>query len=180
MPRPDPNKLSWRSGRISLENLGNNLIPLSLKRTSLLNLPSPIRHALRRRKVPWSSRLTSQLAALRGDRNGLITNGLVGAFEYLRQSGSFTALLDRLSDAAYQSGHHDGVYKGYHECQQSGRITPEFHATKGKLQGDMADALEAACNDPLPAYDDLMKHVAEDGVDALRLMLEPMEESEEE
>ncbi|KAM0008009.1 hypothetical protein Hdeb2414_s0011g00374481 [Helianthus debilis subsp. tardiflorus] len=35
--------------------------------------------------------LTSQLAGLRGDRNWLITNGLVGAFEYLRQSESFTA-----------------------------------------------------------------------------------------
>ncbi|MFS8024719.1 hypothetical protein Hanom_Chr16g01466711 [Helianthus anomalus] len=120
--------------------------------------------------------LTSQLAALRGDRNWLITNGLVGAFEYLRQSGSFTVLLDRLSTAAYQSGHHDGVYKGYHECQQSGRITPEFHATRGKLQGDMADALEAACNDPLPAYADLTKHVTKDDVDALRLMLEPVED----
>ncbi|MFS8027366.1 hypothetical protein Hanom_Chr16g01497901 [Helianthus anomalus] len=52
--------------------------------------------------------LTSQLAALRGDRNWLITNGLVGAFEYLRQSAPFTALLDRLSATAYQSGHHDG------------------------------------------------------------------------
>ncbi|MFS7972497.1 hypothetical protein Hanom_Chr09g00845511 [Helianthus anomalus] len=40
----------------------------------------------------------------------------------------------------------------------------------------MADALEAACNDPLPAYADFTKHVAEDGVDALRLMLEPVEE----
>ncbi|KAJ0611431.1 hypothetical protein HanHA300_Chr01g0015731 [Helianthus annuus] len=30
--------------------------------------------------------LTSQLAAVRGDRNWLITNGLVGAFEYLRES----------------------------------------------------------------------------------------------
>ncbi|MFS7952718.1 hypothetical protein Hanom_Chr07g00610211 [Helianthus anomalus] len=37
----------------------------------------------------------------------------------------------------------------------------------------MADSLEAACNDPLPAYADLTKHVAEDGVDALRLTLEP-------
>ncbi|KAJ0745320.1 hypothetical protein HanPI659440_Chr10g0397441 [Helianthus annuus] len=49
--------------------------------------------------------LTSQLAGLRGDRNWLITNGLVGAFEYLHQSESFTALLDCLSAAAYQSGH---------------------------------------------------------------------------
>ncbi|KAF5757006.1 hypothetical protein HanRHA438_Chr17g0831471 [Helianthus annuus] len=45
--------------------------------------------------------LTSQLAGLRGDMNWLITNGLVEAFEYLRQSESFTALLDRLSSAAY-------------------------------------------------------------------------------
>ncbi|KAM0068313.1 hypothetical protein Hdeb2414_s0002g00071751 [Helianthus debilis subsp. tardiflorus] len=123
--------------------------------------------------------LTSQLAALRGDRNWLITNILVGAFEYLWQSGSFTVLLDRLSAAAYQSSHNDGVYTGYHECHQSGRISPEFHAARGKLQGDMTDALEAVCNDPLPAYADLTKHVAEDGVDALRLMLEPAEESEE-
>ncbi|KAJ0837074.1 hypothetical protein HanRHA438_Chr16g0774141 [Helianthus annuus] len=56
--------------------------------------------------------LTSQLAELRGDKNWLTTNGLVGAFEYLRQSEYFTALLDRLSAAAYQSGHHDGVYHG--------------------------------------------------------------------
>ncbi|MFS7889175.1 hypothetical protein Hanom_Chr00s000003g01603881 [Helianthus anomalus] len=81
---------------------------------------------------------------------------------------------------AYQSGHHDGVYTGYYEFHQSGRITPEFHAARGKLQGDMVDALEVVCNDPLPAYDDLTKHVAEDDVDALRLMLEPVEESEEE
>ncbi|KAJ0927696.1 hypothetical protein HanRHA438_Chr04g0185781 [Helianthus annuus] len=53
--------------------------------------------------------LTRQLAAVRGDKNWLITNGLVGAFEYLRQSTPFTALIDRLSAAAYQSGHHDGV-----------------------------------------------------------------------
>ncbi|MFS7939513.1 hypothetical protein Hanom_Chr05g00452661 [Helianthus anomalus] len=61
--------------------------------------------------------LTSQLAALQGDRNLLIANGLVEVFEYLRQSGSFTALLNRLSAAACQSGHHNGVYKGYFECQ---------------------------------------------------------------
>ncbi|MFS7939774.1 hypothetical protein Hanom_Chr05g00455901 [Helianthus anomalus] len=124
--------------------------------------------------------LTSQLAELRGDKNWLITNDLVGAFEYIRQSESFTALLDRLSASAYQSGHHDGVYKGYFECQQSDKITPAFHTRRGKLQGDMADALEAACNDPLPVYADLTKKVAEDGVDTLRLMLEPAEESEEE
>ncbi|KAM0025235.1 hypothetical protein Hdeb2414_s0021g00572001 [Helianthus debilis subsp. tardiflorus] len=124
--------------------------------------------------------LTSQLAALRVDRNWLIANGLVGAFEYLRQSGSFTALLDRLSVTAYQSGHHDGVCKGYVECQQSEKVTPEFHATRGKLQGDMADALEAACNELLNAYADLMDKVNEDGVDSSRLMLDPAKESEEE
>ncbi|MFS7939512.1 hypothetical protein Hanom_Chr05g00452651 [Helianthus anomalus] len=51
---------------------------------------------------------------------------------------------------------------------------------RGKLQGDMADALEAACNEPLPAYADLMDKVNEDGVDSLRLMLDPAEESGEE
>ncbi|MFS7935480.1 hypothetical protein Hanom_Chr05g00403981 [Helianthus anomalus] len=51
---------------------------------------------------------------------------------------------------------------------------------RGKLQGDMADAIEAACNDPLPAYVDLTKYVAKDRVDALRLMLEPVEESKKE
>ncbi|KAJ0668202.1 hypothetical protein HanPI659440_Chr17g0686421 [Helianthus annuus] len=45
--------------------------------------------------------LTSRLAGLQGDSNWLITNGLVGAFEYLRQSESFVTLLDRLSNAAY-------------------------------------------------------------------------------
>ncbi|MFS8021319.1 hypothetical protein Hanom_Chr16g01425991 [Helianthus anomalus] len=124
--------------------------------------------------------LTSQLAELRGDRNWLITDGLVGAFEYLRQSGSFKALLDRLSAAAYQSGHHGGVYKGYFECQQSEKITPEFHTTRGKLHGDMADALEAAYNEQLPAYADLMDKVNEDGVDSLRLMLDPAKESKQE
>ncbi|MFS8017728.1 hypothetical protein Hanom_Chr15g01383831 [Helianthus anomalus] len=124
--------------------------------------------------------LTNELAGLRGDWNWLITNGLVGAFEYLRQSESFTALLGRLSAAAYQSGHHDGVYHGYFEWQQPDKITPAFHTKRGKLQGDMADALEAACNDPLPAYADMMDKVAEDGVDSLRLMLDPAEESEEE
>ncbi|KAJ0457317.1 hypothetical protein HanIR_Chr15g0772311 [Helianthus annuus] len=77
--------------------------------------------------------LTSQLAGLRVVMNWLITNGLVGAFEYLRQSESFTALLDRLSAAAYQSCHHDGVYHGYFECQQSDKITPAFHTKRGKL-----------------------------------------------
>ncbi|MFS7986815.1 hypothetical protein Hanom_Chr11g01014641 [Helianthus anomalus] len=95
-----------------------------------------------------------------GDRNWLIANGLVGAFEYLRQSGVF--------------------HGGYFECQQSEKITPEFHTTRGKIQGDMVDALEAARNEPLPAYADLMDKLNEDGVDSLRLMLDPVEELEEE
>ncbi|MFS8021488.1 hypothetical protein Hanom_Chr16g01427941 [Helianthus anomalus] len=93
---------------------------------------------------------------------------------------SFTAFLDRLSAAAYQSGHHDGVYHGYFECQRSDKITSAFHTKRDKLLGDMADALEAACNDPLASYADLMDKVTEDGVDSLRLMLDPTEESEEE
>ncbi|KAJ0735253.1 hypothetical protein HanPI659440_Chr11g0430041 [Helianthus annuus] len=124
--------------------------------------------------------LTSQLAALRGDRNWLITNGLVGAFEYLRQSAPFTALIDRLSAVAYQSGHHDGVYKGYFDYQQSEKIASDFHAARGKFQGDMADALEAAYNEPLLTYADLVDKVNEDGVESLRLMLDPVEGSEEE
>ncbi|MFS7953508.1 hypothetical protein Hanom_Chr07g00619501 [Helianthus anomalus] len=124
--------------------------------------------------------LTSQLAALRGDRNWLICNGLVGAFEYLRQSPPFTALLDRLSAAAYQSGNHDGVYKGYVECQQLDKLTPDFHATKGKFQSDMSNALEAAYTKPLSSYEDLMDKVNEDGIESLRLLLDPAEDSEEE
>ncbi|KAJ0704984.1 hypothetical protein HanPI659440_Chr14g0568591 [Helianthus annuus] len=124
--------------------------------------------------------LTSQLAAVRGDRNWLITNGLVGAFEYLLQSAPFTALIDRLSAVAYQSGHYDGVYKGYFDCQQSEKITSDFHMARGKFQGDMADALEAAYNEPLPGYVDLMDKVNEEGIESLRLMLDPAEESEEE
>ncbi|KAM0027646.1 hypothetical protein Hdeb2414_s0019g00542621 [Helianthus debilis subsp. tardiflorus] len=92
-----------------------------------------------------------------GNRNWLITNGLVRAFEYLRQSESFVTLLDRLSTAAYQSGHHDGVYQGYFNCQQMGRITPAFQENRGKLQADMADALVPVCNDPLPAYAELVE-----------------------
>ncbi|MFS7911329.1 hypothetical protein Hanom_Chr02g00116841 [Helianthus anomalus] len=69
-------------------------------------------------------RLTSRLAGLQGDRNWLITNSLVGAFEYLCQS----------------------------ECQQTDRITPEFQENRGKLNAEMVDALEAACSDPLPTY----------------------------
>ncbi|KAF5769915.1 hypothetical protein HanXRQr2_Chr14g0653701 [Helianthus annuus] len=120
--------------------------------------------------------LTSQLAAMRGDRNWLITNGLVGAFEYLRESPPFTSLIDRLSAAAYQSGHHDGVYKGYMDCQQLDRVSPDFHAVKSKLQTDMANALEAAYTEPLPCYGDLMDKVNEDGIESLRLMLDPAEE----
>ncbi|KAJ0747764.1 hypothetical protein HanOQP8_Chr05g0193291 [Helianthus annuus] len=70
--------------------------------------------------------LTSRLAGLQGDTNWLITSGLVGDFEYLRQPESFVTLLDRLSTAAYQSGHHDGVYQGYFNCQQMDRLTPAF------------------------------------------------------
>ncbi|MFS7988581.1 hypothetical protein Hanom_Chr11g01036551 [Helianthus anomalus] len=106
--------------------------------------------------------LTSQLAGLRRDQNWLITNGLVGAFEYLRQLESFTALLDRLP------------------LQLINQITPAFDTKKGKLQGDMANALEAACNDPLPAYADLVNEMVEDGVDSLRLMLDPADEAGEE
>ncbi|MFS7998080.1 hypothetical protein Hanom_Chr12g01149461 [Helianthus anomalus] len=147
------------------------MIPFFLKGISLPSLLLLIRHALQRRKVPWSNQTL---------RNWLITNGLVEAFEYLCQSGPFTTLIDRLSATAYQSGHHDGFYKGYFECQQSEKITPEFHTTRGKLQGDIADALEVAYNEPLPAYADLMDKVNEDGIDSLRLMLDPAEESEEE
>ncbi|KAJ0531111.1 hypothetical protein HanHA89_Chr10g0397501 [Helianthus annuus] len=117
---------------------------------------------------------------MRGDRNWLITNGLVGAFEYLRESSHFTSLIDRLSAAAYQSGHHDGVYKGYMDCQQLERVPPDFQAVKGKLQTDMASALEAAYTEPLPCYGDLMDKVNEDGIESLRLMLDPVDESEEE
>ncbi|XP_022031175.1 uncharacterized protein LOC110932125 [Helianthus annuus] len=77
-------------------------------------------------------------------------------------------------------GHNDGVYHGYFTCQQTDRITPAFQENRGKLQVEMADALEAACNDPLPAYAELMDKVAEDGVDSLRQMLDMAEESEEE
>ncbi|KAF5817862.1 hypothetical protein HanXRQr2_Chr02g0057991 [Helianthus annuus] len=124
--------------------------------------------------------LTSQLAAMRGYRNWLITNGLVGAFEYLRESSHFTSLIDRLSAAAYQSGHHDGVHKGYMDCQLLERVPPDFQVVKGKLQTDMASALEAAYTEPLPCYGDLMDKVNEDGIESLRLMLDPVDESEEE
>ncbi|XP_021986507.2 uncharacterized protein LOC110882929 [Helianthus annuus] len=123
--------------------------------------------------------LTNQLAAMRGDRNWLITNGLVGAFEFLRESSHFTSLIDRLSAAAYQAGHHDGVLKGYMDCQQAERVPPDFQTLKNKLQADMAKALEAAYTEPLPCYGDLMDKVNEDGIDSLRLMLDPADESEE-
>ncbi|MFS7943742.1 hypothetical protein Hanom_Chr06g00503801 [Helianthus anomalus] len=124
--------------------------------------------------------LTSRLAGLQGDRNSLIPNGLVGAFEYLRQSEAFIALLDRLSTAAYKSSHHDRVHEGYASCQQTSRITPEFQKRGGKLTAEMADALEAVYNDLQPAYADLADKVAEDGVDSLRHMLEVADESVEE
>ncbi|MFS8018243.1 hypothetical protein Hanom_Chr15g01389811 [Helianthus anomalus] len=117
---------------------------------------------------------------MRGDRNWLICNGLVGAFEYLRQSPPFTALIDRLSAAAYQSGHHDGVYKGYLECQQLEKITPDFHTARVKFQSDMSNALEAAYTEPLSSYEDLMGKMNEDGIDSLRLLLDPAEEPKEE
>ncbi|MFS8004616.1 hypothetical protein Hanom_Chr13g01227911 [Helianthus anomalus] len=118
-----------------------------------------------------------RLAGLQGDRNWLVTNGLVGAFEYLRQSESFVTLFHRLSTTAYQSGHHDGVYQGYFNCQQMERITPAFLEKRGKLQEEMADALKAACNDPLPAYAELVEKVAEDVMDSLHQMLDMVEES---
>ncbi|KAJ0946699.1 hypothetical protein HanRHA438_Chr01g0006851 [Helianthus annuus] len=124
--------------------------------------------------------LTSRLAGLQGDWNWLISQGWVGAFEYLRQSESFVALLDRLSTAAYKSGHHDGVHEAYASCQQTSRITPEFQEKEGKLTAEMTDALEAVYNDPLPAYADLADKVAEDGVDSLRHMPEVADESGEE
>ncbi|MFS7918113.1 hypothetical protein Hanom_Chr03g00197051 [Helianthus anomalus] len=82
--------------------------------------------------------------------------------------------------AAHKSGHHDGLYEGYFRCQQTDRITPEFQENRGKLIAETADALEAACNDPLPAYAELVDKVAEDDVDSLRQMLDVAEESREE
>ncbi|KAM0037058.1 hypothetical protein Hdeb2414_s0014g00433721 [Helianthus debilis subsp. tardiflorus] len=124
--------------------------------------------------------LTSRLAALQGDRNWLITQGLVGAFEYLRQSESFVTLLDRMSSAAYTYGNHDGIHEGYVSCQQTSRITPEFQEMGGKLTTEMADALEAVYNDSPPAYVELVDKVVEDGVDSLCQMLDMAEESGEE
>ncbi|KAF5765130.1 hypothetical protein HanRHA438_Chr15g0712351 [Helianthus annuus] len=124
--------------------------------------------------------LPSRLAGLQGDRNWLISQGLVDSFEYLRQSESFVALLDRLSSATYKSGHHDGVHEGYVSCHQISKVTPDFQERGSKLTTDMADALEAVYNDPLPAYADLADKVAEDGVDSLHHMLEVADESGEE
>ncbi|MFS7968281.1 hypothetical protein Hanom_Chr09g00795621 [Helianthus anomalus] len=73
---------------------------------------------------------------------------------------SFVTLLYRFSTAAYQSGHHDGVFQGYFNCQQTDRITPAFQENRGKLQAEMADALEAACNDLLPVYAEQVDKVA--------------------
>ncbi|KAJ0792321.1 hypothetical protein HanOQP8_Chr01g0016741 [Helianthus annuus] len=90
--------------------------------------------------------LTSRLAGLQGDRNWLISQGVIGAFEYLRQSEPFVAFLDHLSTAAYKSGQHDGIYEGYVSCHQTNKVTPEFQEEGGKLTADMADALEAVYN----------------------------------
>ncbi|MFS7944149.1 hypothetical protein Hanom_Chr06g00508681 [Helianthus anomalus] len=124
--------------------------------------------------------LTSRLDGLHDNRNWLISQGLVGAFEYLRQSESFVALLDHLSTAAYKSGRQDGIHEGYVSCHQTSKVTPDFQEKGGKLAADKADALEAVYDDPLPAYADLADNVAEDGVDSLRHMLEVVEESREE
>ncbi|MFS7986748.1 hypothetical protein Hanom_Chr11g01013941 [Helianthus anomalus] len=70
--------------------------------------------------------LTNRLAGLQGDRNSLISHGLVGAFEFMRRFEPFVALLDRLSTASYKSGQHDGVYEGYVSCHQMNKLTPNF------------------------------------------------------
>ncbi|MFS7947703.1 hypothetical protein Hanom_Chr06g00551341 [Helianthus anomalus] len=124
--------------------------------------------------------LTSHLAGLQSDRNWLISQGLFGAFEYLRRSEPFVALLDRLSTAAYKSGQHDGVYEGYVNCHQISKVTPEFQEVSGNVTADMEDALEAVYNDSLSAYADLTSKVVEDVVESLRHMLEVVEESKEE
>ncbi|MFS7945193.1 hypothetical protein Hanom_Chr06g00521281 [Helianthus anomalus] len=62
---------------------------------------------------------------------------------------------------------------------QADRITPAFQENRGKPQVEMADALEAAFNDP-PAYAELFDKVPEDGVDSLRQMLDVARESGEE
>ncbi|MFS7960186.1 hypothetical protein Hanom_Chr08g00700231 [Helianthus anomalus] len=92
----------------------------------------------------------------------------------------FCCLQDRLYTVAYKSGHHDGVHEGYVSSHQTSKVTPEFQEKGGKLTADMADALEAVYNDPLPAYADLVDEVTEDGVDSLRHVLEVADESGEE
>ncbi|MFS7894256.1 hypothetical protein Hanom_Chr00s001459g01682521 [Helianthus anomalus] len=90
------------------------------------------------------------------------------------------SLLDRLSAAAYQSGHHDGVHKGYLEFQQLEKLGPDFHTKRSKFQDDMSNALEATYTEPLSSYGDLMDKVNEDDIDSLRLLLDPAEETGEE
>ncbi|MFS7963735.1 hypothetical protein Hanom_Chr08g00741851 [Helianthus anomalus] len=102
-------------------------MPLSPRRTSFFRLLPPSRRVLRRLKVPW----TNRLASLQGDKNWLISQGLVGAFKYLRRSEPFVALLDHLSTTAYKSGQHDGVYEGYVSCHQMNKVTPEFQEPGG-------------------------------------------------
>ncbi|MFS7954606.1 hypothetical protein Hanom_Chr07g00632511 [Helianthus anomalus] len=119
-PRPGPNRLSLRR---NLENFTKSVTPLSLKRTNFFKLLSPSRLVIRRRK---------------SDVNWLISQGLVGAFEYLRQSEPSVALLDRFSTAAYKSGQHDGIYEGCVSCHQTNRVTPEIQEDGGKLTSDMA------------------------------------------
>ncbi|MFS7993288.1 hypothetical protein Hanom_Chr12g01092321 [Helianthus anomalus] len=63
--------------------------------------------------------LTNHLARLHGDRNWLISQGLVGAFEYLRQSTRYGVLLDNLCVAAWETGRLDGIHEAYHNCKQT-------------------------------------------------------------
>ncbi|MFS8003553.1 hypothetical protein Hanom_Chr13g01215321 [Helianthus anomalus] len=123
MPRSKPNRLTWRSVEEQLRKLQQVCDSLVSEKNQLVQ--SSTTHQARLKEAESAldqsnaevDSLTSRVASLRGDRNWLITNGLVGAFEYLCQSESFVTLLDRLSAAAYQSGHHDGVYHGYFCCQ---------------------------------------------------------------
>ncbi|MFS7972592.1 hypothetical protein Hanom_Chr09g00846611 [Helianthus anomalus] len=55
-------------------------------------------------------------------------------------------------------------------------IASDFHTARAKLPGDMVDALEAAYNEPFPWYADLMDKANEEGVESLRLMLDPAED----
>ncbi|MFS7985598.1 hypothetical protein Hanom_Chr11g01000311 [Helianthus anomalus] len=112
------------------------------------------------------------------DQSNAEVDSLTSRLDGLHES--FVTLLDRLSTAAYQSGHHDGVYHGYFDCQRIDKITLVFQDNRGKLQVEMADALEAECNDPLPAYAEMTDKVAEDGMDSLRQMLDVAEEFDEE